>query len=281
MKFGIDVSHWQGVINWDLAVERGVEFAYLKATDFNRFSGTGFEDSRLRENAKNLDRLKLPYGLYHWLQPNVDGLRQADFFLRVYHSLGSTLPPAVDFEDSSFRDKNRYLYYLQQWLERVAEQTNTRPVIYTRKSFLRQFDSKRIGFLGSYLLWEAFYPVPQARYKAFPLIHPKPYYPFTSWYMWQYSEKGNGLYYGVSSRQVDLNWMNDTTPTSVLKVMVTATAGLRVRKEPSTNSDILKTLPYKTQILVDLSQSTSDWYKLYQEDGYIYKLYTTIVPDSV
>lgn len=283
MKFGVDVSHWQGNVNWDLAKDRGVEFVYLKGTDFTKLTGVGFEDSKLRQNVKDLDRLQIPYGIYHWLQPNVDGLKQADYFLSVYHSIGCSLPPVVDFEDQSFLDKNKYLYRLQQWLERVFERTNKKPVVYTRKSFINQFDKKRVGFLSSYGLWQALYPVPQARYKneLVLFIKPKPFYPFTrGWLIWQYSEKGDGKYYGAQSAQIDLNWMKDEADDVVSKinVMVTATSGLRVRKDPSTNAEILKTLPYKTIVTVDLDNSTSEWYKLLDEPGYIFKSYTSFVP---
>ena len=58
---GIDVSHWQGNINWNSVKNDGVEFAFTKATE-----GVDFIDSRYVQNMNNASAAGVYIGPYHF-----------------------------------------------------------------------------------------------------------------------------------------------------------------------------------------------------------------------
>ena len=56
---GIDVSHYQGTIDWAKVKASGVQFAYIKATQ-----GASFVDPKLAENVEGAASVEIPIGLY-------------------------------------------------------------------------------------------------------------------------------------------------------------------------------------------------------------------------
>jgi GH25 family lysozyme M1 (1,4-beta-N-acetylmuramidase) len=71
MLKGIDVSHWDGKIDWAQVKNAGVGFAYIKATE-----GTNFVDSQFAHNLAGAKDVGLPFGLYHFLRPDNNGAAQ-------------------------------------------------------------------------------------------------------------------------------------------------------------------------------------------------------------
>lgn len=91
---GIDVSHWEGEIDWDAVKLSGIDFAYLKATQ-----GTWMVDDWLHTNVKGCKDAGVHYALYHFLDPFSDpGKEQYDFFMEKTQGLHSALPNALDVE---------------------------------------------------------------------------------------------------------------------------------------------------------------------------------------
>ena len=73
---GIDVSHFQGAVNWSLAAGSGVQFAYMKATE-----GTTFVDPQFSSNYSGSAAAGLLRGAYHFAHPDSSsGITQAQFF---------------------------------------------------------------------------------------------------------------------------------------------------------------------------------------------------------
>ncbi len=99
---GIDVSHWQGVIDWSQVAASDVEFAYVKATEAN-----GFVDERFENNASSAQGAGLITGAYHYAQPDLgnSAKEEAAWFVSQAGSyIGpGFLPPALDVERSSHR----------------------------------------------------------------------------------------------------------------------------------------------------------------------------------
>jgi len=94
-RYGIDVSHHQGAIDWIRVAHDGISFAYIKASE-----GATFVDPRFVENWSGAGDAGLDRGGYHFFSLCSSGAEQASNFLRVVPDR-LELPPAVDLELSS------------------------------------------------------------------------------------------------------------------------------------------------------------------------------------
>ena len=92
-RYGIDVSHHQGEIDWRTVAANDISFAYIKATE-----GGDFTDDRFRANWRGAAAAGLPRGAYHFFTLCTPGEAQARHFLRTVPNDPKALPPAVDLE---------------------------------------------------------------------------------------------------------------------------------------------------------------------------------------
>lgn len=98
---GIDVSHHQGVIDWQKVAGAGVAFAYMKATE-----GGDFSDRRFAQNWREAGMTGLRRGAYHFFTFCRPGVDQAAHFIRTVPADPDMLPPAVDLEFGGNCSKN-------------------------------------------------------------------------------------------------------------------------------------------------------------------------------
>ncbi|KAF9150928.1 hypothetical protein DFQ26_001418, partial [Actinomortierella ambigua] len=93
----IDVSHWQGPVNWAGVKAGGIEFVYIKATE-----GTTYRDPNFNQNYPGATNAGLIRGAYHFARPGESsGRAQAEYFLGHgggWSGDGKTLPGALDLE---------------------------------------------------------------------------------------------------------------------------------------------------------------------------------------
>ena len=94
---GLDVSHYQGTINWTTVKNQGAQFAYIKATE-----GTTYRDPNFSANYTNAYYAGLVRGAYHFAQPaSSTGAAQADYFAAhggAWSADNQTLPGMLDIE---------------------------------------------------------------------------------------------------------------------------------------------------------------------------------------
>ena len=95
MKTGIDVSAWQGQINWQQVRSNGAAFAFIKA------SKQLFSDQRFKQNWPGAKAAGLPRGAYHYLTWDVSPVSQARFFTSLIKTDPPELYPVVDFEETN------------------------------------------------------------------------------------------------------------------------------------------------------------------------------------
>ncbi|MGC6588010.1 GH25 family lysozyme [Paenibacillus sp. Dod16] len=191
---GIDVSHWQGKINWQQVKADGREFAFIKATQ-----GTARVDPRFYENAKGARGAGLLVGAYHFMDAiTVQAAKQqATHFAETMKKAGDVfeLPPVMDYENNPGNlNKATINVIALAFLNEVERLTGCRPMIYTGNAFAVNFDTS----LGSYPLWIARYsntrvPDDRAAWKR--------------WTIWQFSDSGKVP--GISGN-VDLNEFDGT-----------------------------------------------------------------------
>ncbi|TGQ47946.1 GH25 family lysozyme [Mesorhizobium sp. M00.F.Ca.ET.216.01.1.1] len=186
---GVDVSRWQGNVNWEKLRGQGANFAYIKATD-----GGDHLDPMFRTNWRNADAAGLKRGAYHFFYWCRTAGEQADWFIRNVPRVEGALPPVIDVEwngESSCRrrpSREKVLEKMQVFMDKLERHYGQRPIIYTSPDFYR--DNLR-GAFPDYPFW--------LRAVA---AHPSKVYPGRKWLFWQYS--GSGLSHGVRGR-IDLN----------------------------------------------------------------------------
>ena len=148
---GIDVSHHQGTIDWDLfheSCDTMISFVYCKATE-----GISHVDSKWKENRRFLIDYGITHGAYHFFSPNTDAIAQAQHFLNHYTLNIDDLPPVLDAETEAQNDQ-KLIDGMLTWLKFVEEETGRRPVIYTSHHF---YKTKFRGKFQGYKFWIANY----------------------------------------------------------------------------------------------------------------------------
>ncbi len=89
---GIDVSHYQGQIDWQQMREQGIGFAYIKATE-----GSFYVDECYKQNMTDAEKAGIAAGAYHFFSFDSPGETQAEHFIQTVGGDG-TLIPVVDVE---------------------------------------------------------------------------------------------------------------------------------------------------------------------------------------
>jgi GH25 family lysozyme M1 (1,4-beta-N-acetylmuramidase) len=97
---GIDVSSWQGKINWEKVKESGVDFVILRVGLRNIEDGEINEDYQFRYNASECNRLGIPIGVYFFstARSEIEVLEEASFTLNIIKDYKITYPVAYDLE---------------------------------------------------------------------------------------------------------------------------------------------------------------------------------------
>ncbi|HET9760380.1 MAG TPA: GH25 family lysozyme, partial [Nocardioidaceae bacterium] len=74
---GVDVSHWQGTVNWSRVKAAGMQFAFMKATE-----STTYTDTQLATNWAGVQAVGMYRGAYHFARPKVGTApAQAKYFV--------------------------------------------------------------------------------------------------------------------------------------------------------------------------------------------------------
>lgn len=189
---GVDVSRWQGDIDWHKLRSQGANFAYIKATD-----GGDHLDPMFHKNWREAKEAGLRRGAYHFFYWCRVASQQADWFIRNVPKDPDALPPVIDVEwnhESSCKrrpSRSAVLEKMQVFMDKLERHYGKRPIIYTPPDFYR--DNLQ-GAFKDYPFW--------LRSVA---AHPSKVYPGRDWVFWQYS--GSGLSHGVKGR-IDLNVFN-------------------------------------------------------------------------
>ena len=103
---GIDVSKWQGDINWEKVRASGVEFAMLRA-GFGRCQGQN--DTSFERNYREAKKNGILVGAYHYSYAKTvsDAEKEAEYFLSLISGKSFEFPVAFDIEDNSQKNLSR------------------------------------------------------------------------------------------------------------------------------------------------------------------------------
>jgi len=147
---GIDVSHWQGGINWTSVKNSGKTFAFCKATE-----GTGFVDDRFASNWAAMKNVGLIRGAYHFGRPGTDPVAQANHFCDVVRPTSGDLQMTLDLEVTDGRTPSQVRSWVVSFINRIKVRTGRPGIIYTGFFFWR--DSAGNGSNLDCPLWLAYW----------------------------------------------------------------------------------------------------------------------------
>jgi len=196
---GIDVSHWQGLVNWEQAKRNGAKFMFAKASQW-------VIDPMFKENWKNAKAVGLPRGAYHYLDWGLSELTQAKIFCDAMDGDWGELPPVCDFEMDpkpfglSAAVANGKLW---NFVTQVEKLTHKIPMIYTGYYYWNDWGSTGINW-ARFPLWLPWY-ASELYIHLRTLTNtgtgaPKPWKDKD---FWQRTDRANGIDYGCQSKQVD------------------------------------------------------------------------------
>ncbi|MBX3188092.1 MAG: hypothetical protein KF819_13805 [Labilithrix sp.] len=187
---GIDVSYYQGNVNWAQVKGAGRTFAFVRVSD-----GLNFPDTKFAQNWPAVKSAGLVRGVYQFFRPSQDPTQQAQLLLDRIDAAGGIgpgdLPPVLDLESDGGLAASVVVARATTWLAKVEAAVGRKPIIYTAA-----FMSNVIGSsFTNHVLWVANYGA------TCPLMPGA----WTDWHFWQTSDSGSVA--GVSGN-VDTNLFN-------------------------------------------------------------------------
>ncbi len=135
---GVDVSHWQGPIQWLNVASASYSFAFGKATE-----GKTLVDPTYSINRSGAETVGLRFGAYHFARPGGSGdaalvanaIVQADLFLDVAQPQPDELPPVLDLETKGGLAPAALETWTSAWLDHVAARTGVKALVYSSPNF--------------------------------------------------------------------------------------------------------------------------------------------------
>jgi lysozyme len=190
---GVDVSVYDGTVDWAQVKASGRAFAIAKASE-----GATLQDGQFSTNWPAMKSAGIVRSAYHFFHCDTDPATQATFFLGVMGALEpGDLPPSLDFEDTTTCTAASGISMAIQWLDAVASATGTLPILYTSVNVLSNFQDTQ-SLAGHAQLWVASRGVTCPDLPA----------PFTAWSFWQYSLTGTAPGLPNSNGMADLDQFN-------------------------------------------------------------------------
>jgi lysozyme len=175
---GIDISKWQGDVNFAKARANGVSFVFIKATE-----GKDRVDDNFDKNWRGAAAAGVPFAPYHFYYFCSTADQQADWFIQNVPKSAINLPPVLDVEWNAASKTCTYrpskvlaVAELQKFMDRLEAHYGKRPIIYTSVDFHRDV---LVGEFKNYHFW--------LRSVA---DHPSNVYADRRWAFWQYTSTG-------------------------------------------------------------------------------------------
>lgn len=183
---GIDVSHWNGSIDWKAAHTAGVRFAYIKAV-----GGTTPTDPMFATNVKGARQNGIAVGAYDYATPTSpyrakQAVQQATAFVQAMkagmNNYGDIMP-VVDVEVSGSLTNAQLVSWVRTFINTVQYRTHRRVMIYTSEDFMQQHGDFN-NQLKAQPLWVAYYD------RYYGGKSPADLGGWSRWVAWQYSDQG-------------------------------------------------------------------------------------------
>ncbi len=187
---GVDVSSYQGDIDWKLIENQGIDFAFIKATE-----GSGMTDDYIRQNLENIADTNIYHSAYHFFSFDSAGETQADNYISAVGKDEINLPPVIDIEFYGDKFENQptpeeTYAILSPLIQRLENYYETKPIIYTTSLMYYKYIHSEFS---DYPLW-------------IRNVNSEPF--LIDWDFWQFSDKGMLEGYYGKEKYIDLNVYN-------------------------------------------------------------------------
>ena len=124
--WGIDISHYQVIVDWQKLQQQEPGFIFLKATE-----GSTIQDPKYAEYYKKFREMKIPVGSYHFFTYMTSGKEQAKNFLSVAQYQHGDLPLVLDAEFAKkMPDKETIQKHLLDFMTTIHDKTGNYPILY-------------------------------------------------------------------------------------------------------------------------------------------------------
>ena len=171
-KIGIDVSKWQGDIDFKKVKQAGVEFAFIRVGIQTDINGEYFLDTKFKQNIKGFNKEKIPVGVYFYTKSisNKEARKQAKWILKQIDKYKIELPIVFDWENwSNYRDYKLSFYHLLQMYNSFEKEINNNgyeAMLYSSKNYLEKvWNTKdnniwlahytdKTNYEGKYKVWQ-------------------------------------------------------------------------------------------------------------------------------
>jgi lysozyme len=128
---GIDVSYYQGSVNWHEVAASGRRFGIARVSD-----GLGYIDSSFARNWSGMKSAGLIRGAYQYFEPSQNPVSQANVVIARVGRLGAgDLPVMLDVESTGGQSAATIAARIGQWVARIKQGTGKTPMIYTGAYF--------------------------------------------------------------------------------------------------------------------------------------------------
>lgn len=187
---GVDVSHYQGDIDWEILAGEDIDFAFIKATE-----GSGHVDTRFYENWEGADATDLKIGAYHFFSFDSPAETQAQLYIETVGDLSGNLIPVVDIEFygdkfSNPPEEEELVAELKTMLALLEEEYGVKPMVYTTYTFYYKYLD---GEIDGYPLWiRNVYFSPNLDMRG-------------EWTFWQYTDQAVLGGYSGAEEHIDMN----------------------------------------------------------------------------
>ena len=186
---GVDVSSYQGDIDWDVLASQDIDFAYIKATE-----GSSHVDRCFSYNWENASRQDIRIGAYHFFSFESAGKTQAELFCNTVTPAQNMLPPVIDvefygrFASADDIDIGEVVSNLRVMVDELTAYYGVKPVIYVSD---KSYDAIVRGNFDDCDLW----------YRSVYDTIPKD----IDWTFWQFSSRHRLKGYNGTETYIDMN----------------------------------------------------------------------------
>ena len=190
---GVDISSYQGDIDWNVLSSQGIEFAYIKATE-----GSSTVDRCFDANWNAASKTELKIGAYHFFSFESSGENQAKLFCSTVEAVPGMLPPVIDvefyghFHSADDIDVDAVKKELRSMVDILTDHYGVKPVIYVSSATYSTIVKDDFSDCG---IWY------RSVYNKIPGN--------VEWTIWQYSNRHVLKGYNGSERYIDMNVISD------------------------------------------------------------------------
>lgn len=149
---GIDVSNWQGFINYTDVKNAGIDIVYIKASQ-----GSNIKDAYFETNYENAKAAGLKVGFYHFLTATTEeeAVQEANFFASVINGKTPDCKLVLDYETFGGVDVTSINQIAETFMSTVQDITGKEIILYSDLSNAQ--DVFGTDLAEKYELWIAYY----------------------------------------------------------------------------------------------------------------------------